>query len=233
MKIVLQKFIADSGFCSRRQAEDLIRCGKVFVNGKKAELGTRAERGDEVEIGKRKISLAEEKIYIKLNKPIGYTCTNRKFANEKNVFDLVKVKQRLFVVGRLDKDSHGLVVLTNDGDWSNKITHPRYGHKKKYEVVVSDKNLGEKSREIVSLLKRGVDIGRGDGIARAKEIEYLGEGRFELTLAEGKNRQIRRMFGSAGLSVIDLQRIEIGRLKLGELKIGQWKFLTKEEIIKL
>lgn len=233
MKIVLQKFIADSGFCSRRQAEDLIRCGKVFVNDKKAELGMKASEEDEVEIDKRKISLVEEKIYIKLNKPIGYTCTNRKFANEKNVFDLVKVKQRLFVVGRLDKDSRGLVVLTNDGDWSNKITHPRYGHKKKYEVVVSDKNLGEKSREIVSLLKRGVDIGRGDGIARAKEIEYLGDGKFELILAEGKNRQIRRMFGSAGLSVIDLQRIEIGRLKLGELKIGQWKFLTKEEIIKL
>lgn len=233
MKVVLQKFIADSGFCSRRQAEDLIRHGRVFVNGKKAELGMKASEEDEVEIDKRKISLSEEKIYIKLNKPIGYTCTNRKFANEKNVFDLVKVKQRLFVVGRLDKDSHGLVVLTNDGDWSNKITHPRYGHKKKYEVAVSDKNLGEKSRDVASLLKRGVDIGRGDGIARAKEIEYLGEGRFELTLAEGKNRQIRRMFGSAGLSVIDLQRIEIGKLKLGELKTGQWKFLTKEEIIKL
>ena len=239
MKIILQKYIAESGYCSRRKAEELIRQGKVTVGGKKAELGMSVDRaGVEVRIDGEKLALAKEKIYIKLNKPKGYTCTNRNFKDEKNVFDLlsrasvetgVETRQclvstmRLHVVGRLDKQSRGLVLLTNDGELTQRLTHPSYEHEKEYvaQIATAYGELG--IDKIINAFKKGVDIGEGDGIVKVKEIRHAGGDKFKLILTEGKKRQIRRMFNALGYEVIDLVRTRIGKLKLGNLKEGEWE----------
>ena len=225
MKIVLQKFIAESGYCSRRQAEELIRNKKVTVNGEVAELGVKVDENDEVKVRGKKIVLNKEKIYIVLNKPKGYTCTNRQFEGEKNVFDLVKTKERLFVVGRLDKDSRGLVLLTNDGDLALKMTHPRYEHEKEYiaEIFKFSNFQIFKPERIVKEFIEGVDIGDGDGIVRAKKVQYLGENKFKIILTEGKKRQIRRMFEAVGCEIKDLVRVRIGKIELGNLAEGKFK----------
>ncbi|MDA3840547.1 MAG: pseudouridine synthase [Patescibacteria group bacterium] len=237
MKIVLQKYIADSGHCSRRQAEELIRSGKVSVNKKKAELGMRVGERDDVFIGNEKIGEKKEHIYIILNKPVGYVCTTKKFKGEKNVFDLVKTNERLFIVGRLDKDSQGLVLLTNDGDLAQEMTHPSFEHEKKYIIEVD--KARKDIQEIVKNFLKGVDIGRdpstssgrGDGIVWTKNAKHLGGKLFEIILVEGKKRQIRRMFATQGLEVKRLTRISLGKLKLSKLENGKWKNINKNQII--
>ncbi|RLC37994.1 pseudouridine synthase [Candidatus Falkowbacteria bacterium] len=230
MKIVLQKYIAESGFCSRRRAEELIRQKKVKVNNEIAELGTRVSEKDEVVIEGKEIKLIKKKIYIILNKPAGYTCTNRKFKGEKNIFELVDVKERLYTVGRLDKNSHGLVLLTNDGDLTEQLTHPRFEHEKEYLVKLKVKSEKFKVEEIIKSFRKGVDIGENE-IGKAKNVEYLGDDKFRIILTEGKKRQIKRMFGALNLEVADLKRIRISSVKLGNLKRGKWIYLEKNEIV--
>jgi len=204
----------------------------VTVNGQPAELGRRVGVADEVRINGRKLALPKEKIYIKLNKPAGYVCTNAKFNGEKSVFDLIAgIKKRLFVVGRLDKDSRGLVILTNDGDWANRMAHPRFQHEKFYKVKIlkPDQSVGQTGKpeasfkKIISELEKGVDIGEGDGVARTKRIRYLGRNEFLIILTEGKKRQIRRMFKVLGYGVEDLLRTRIGKVELGNLTEGKWE----------
>lgn len=237
MDLVLQKIIAASGLASRRKAEKIIKAGRAKINGQTATLGDRADATkDKITVNGHLISAAAKKIYIKLNKPVGYTCTNRRFAGQKNIFDLVKVPARLFAVGRLDKDSHGLVLLTNDGDLTERLAHPRFKHEKIYEVQV--KGEIKDGQKVVENLMKGVDIGVGDdgindGRVRAKRAQYLQNGLFVITLSEGKKRQIRRMFKALNMEVIDLKRAALGNLRLGDLKIGQWEYLKKEEIEKL
>ena len=225
MSVVLQKFISDSGFCSRRKAEELIRLGKVKVNNRLAELGMRADENDEVVVfGKKVISRSSGNIYIALNKPAGYTCTNRTFKNEKNIFSLVDVKDRLFVVGRLDKDSTGLVILTNDGQWAEKVSHPRYQHEKEYIVKIkSDKKLSENQvRTLIDILQKGVQLDDGS-LARTRVAKYIGQNTFELILTQGKKRQIRRTFAALGYNIFSLQRVRIGDICLDDLPEGSWK----------
>lgn len=237
-KIVLQKFIADSGYCSRRKAGELIKDGDVFVNGEVAELGQRVGNEDEVEINghrpggaRKKLELAKKKIYIKLNKPVGYVCTSRWFKGEKNVFEIVDVKERLFAVGRLDKDSRGLVLLTNDGELTQKLTHPKFEHEKIYEVEVQG-SLGKKDIDnIINNFKKGVDIGKEEGVVKVKEIKFLDKSKFKIVLTEGKKRQIRRMFGALKFRVNDLARIAIDNLTLGTLNEGEWSYLNEEEVV--
>jgi len=228
MNIVLQKYIADAGYCSRRDAEELIREGKVKLNGQVAELGARAGANDQVIVAGKILKPANDKVYIILNKPIDYVCTNRFFKEEKNIFELLDARERLFVVGRLDKNSRGLVLLTNDGELTEKLSHPRYGHEKEYEVTVKNQELGIKNLEFQ--FKKGVDIGEGDGIVRAKRVEMIGKNKFRVILTEGKKRQIRRMFRVLGLTVTDLVRVRIGVIKLGDLKLGEWRHLTGKEV---
>ncbi|MFC1613258.1 pseudouridine synthase, partial [Patescibacteria group bacterium] len=165
MKINLQKFISSAGYCSRRQAGELIKQGKVKINGKQVGLGIKVDDGDTVEVC-GEVGGGSEKNYIKLNKPVGYTCTNRKFKGEKNIFELVGLSnlvKRLFIVGRLDKDSRGLVLLTNDGDFAFKMTHPKFGCAKKYEVIIKNQSLKITKLEagkIVKQFKQGIDIGQ-------------------------------------------------------------------------
>jgi len=239
VSIILQKFIADSGACSRRKAEELIRLGAVKVNGAPGELGMRVSEDDEVTVLGKKIALAKIKTYIKLNKPEGYACTSTKVAGEKNVFDLVRTKERLVIVGRLDKNSRGLVLLTNDGELTQKITHPSFEHEKVYKVRIKSAQGGsamggnfkeEEVEKIINNFKNGIDIGEGDGIVKAKNIRFLGNGRFEIILTSGKKRQIRRMFKMLGYEVVDLLRTQIASLKLGSLQEGKWQKLNEQEV---
>ncbi len=230
MKEVLQKLISSSGFCSRRQAEELIRQGKVFINDNKAELGMRASENDEIMIGEEKIKNKKKKIYIKVNKPIGYTCTNRKFKNEKNIFELLEgVEARLFVVGRLDKNTRGLTLLTNDGDVAERVTHPRYGHEKEYIIEAGGLYKGFDVNNFLKVCKKGFEV-LEIGKVKMKNIEHLKGNRFKVVLAQGKKRQIRRMFEKFGLGVKDLKRTRMNKLELGDLAEGQWVYLTEKEI---
>ncbi|MBD3247999.1 pseudouridine synthase [Candidatus Falkowbacteria bacterium] len=228
MKEVLQKFISSSGYCSRRKAEELIRQGKVFVNGEKASLGMRVDEDDKVKVGKEEIRNKKEKIYVKLNKPAGYTCTNRKFRQEKNVFDLIDMEARLFVVGRLDKNSRGLLLLTNDGDMAERMTHPRYGHEKEYLLKAEGLYKDFDIKKMIASCRRGFDV-EEIGMVKMEKIEYLGTGRFRVILCQGKKRQIRRMFEKFGLGIEDLKRIRINTLELSGLSEGKWAYLTEKE----
>jgi len=232
MKIILQKIIAASGYTSRRKAEELIRSEQVEINGQVAMIGASADPiKDKITISGRSLSTPASPIYIKLNKPVGYVCTNRSFPGEKNIFDLLKTTERLFAVGRLDKESRGLVLLTNDGDLAQRLAHPKFQHDKVYEVKTQEKIT--KSDSIVTQFKKGINIGEEDGVVRVKDIKYLQNGLFVITLSEGKKRQIRRMFKALDLNIIDLKRTKISSLALGNLKEGQWQYLDKEEIKKL
>ena len=219
MKVKLQKYIADSGYSSRRRAEELIKEKKVQVNGRLATIGMRVDEEDTVVVeGKRIRTSKKDRVYILLNKPKGYTCTNREIPGEKNVFSLVSPKERLFVVGRLDKNSRGLVILTNDGDFTYKMTHPSFACEKEYKVELG-KEVGAK---IIEGLKKGVDIGE-KSVAKILEIEKISPKRYKIVMTEGKRRQIRRMFEAFGRTVTDLQRVRIDRYRLGRLKEGEWK----------
>lgn len=224
----MQKFISDAGLCSRRQAELLIRQGKVKVNGHAAELGMRADAGDIVLVNGKKISSRGlDHIYIALHKPAGYTCTSREFKNEQNVFSLVKVKERLFVVGRLDKDSTGLVILTNDGQWAQRVTHPKYRHEKEYIVrLATDKKISvNQACTLVDILQKGVHLA-DNSVGRAQAVKYLGDGVFNMILTQGKKRQIREMFASLGYKVVSLLRTRIGDVLLNDLAEGQWQYIS-------
>jgi pseudouridine synthase len=239
MEMVLQKYIAGSGYCSRRQAEKLIREGAVKINGKIAELGRRVKENDVVSIGKKILSSKTENIYIKLNKPKEYVCTSRNFKGEKNIYSLIKIKDdvRLFVIGRLDKDSRGLVILTNDGELTQKISHPKYESEKEYITTVKTKDETTITEEMASVfcekLKNGINIGEEDGVVWAKRVKYMGKNVFSLTLTQGKKRQIRRMFGYLKLAVVDLVRTDISGVGLGSLAEGKWEYLSEEEMKRL
>lgn len=231
MKEVLQKLIAQSGFYSRRQAEALIASGRVALNGRTAELGARADENDEIIIDKKPLRPAPEKVYIMLNKPIGYTCTHRQFAGEKNIFDLLHLPFKVSSVGRLDKDSSGLLLLTNDGDLLEHLSHPRFEHEKLYEVRVSGDELrGSESQNIAKKMVSGVELeGEDGGRARAKKAEYLQNNKYLITLTTGKKRQIRRMFQALGKRVESLVRLKLAGLDLGDLQVGKWRYLTDAE----
>lgn len=232
MKMILQKAIAISGHCSRRQAEMLIRNGQVKINGELALIGVQADpEKDTITVKGRLLGNAPKKTYIMLNKPIGYTCTNRHFAKEKNIFDLIDLDLRLFAVGRLDKDSRGLVLVTNDGDLTLKLSHPRFANEKDYEVKVKDEVINPEL--VIKNLLTGIDIGEGDGVVKAAKAKYLQNGVFIITLNEGKKRQIRRMFSKLGTQVVDLRRIGLDGLSLGNLPEGKWDYLTPQEVTAL
>ncbi|MBU1895587.1 rRNA pseudouridine synthase [Patescibacteria group bacterium] len=236
----LQKAIADAGICSRRKAEELISLGKVEVNGKVVqEMGNKVNISkDEIKVESRKLKVESNNIYILLNKPTGYICSaNNK--QGKSVLDLLTSENslthkpinpfRLYPVGRLDKDSDGLVLLTNDGELTDLLTHPRYEHEKEYEVNISKNLSSTDQKKLESNMIIGEDNVRG---LKIKKILNNKKGQtVTVVLKEGKNRQIRRMFGQFGYDVLSLRRIRMGELKLGTLPIGKWKKIKKEQIV--
>jgi 23S rRNA pseudouridine2605 synthase len=231
MKTVrLQKFIAECGVASRRKAEELIKNGEIKVNGRLVtELGTKIDPArDKVFVSGRPIKPEEKKVYIKVNKPRGYVSSCVSQRGERTVIDLVKaVPYRLFPIGRLDYESEGLMLLTNDGELANRLMHPRYEHEKEYVVDVTLPLTPEALRQI----EAGVVID-GEKTLPAK-VRKLGEKSFSIVLREGRKRQIRLMVGKIGNIVIKLKRVRIGNIRLGELEPGECCYLTPNEISKL
>lgn len=232
--IYLTKYLAQAGIASRRQAELLIRNGKVTVDGERAALGVMVEGSEEIKVrGQLVDKISTEKLVIAFNKPIGYTCTNRGFSGEDNIFSLLPVQYKnLIIAGRLDKDSRGLLILTNDGDLVNKITHPRFGHDKKYLVrFAGEDRLNLTERELYARAKEGIRSEDGE-LLTAKSIRKE-DNKWAVTLGEGKKRHIRRLFAGMGLKVTDLQRVNIGGLGLGGLPVGTFKILSEKDIKKI
>ena len=231
----LTKYLASHGPWSRRQAESLIRAGRVKVNNEPAYLGQIiTDPSAVVKVDGRLIASQEPApVYLMMNKPVGYTCTNRQLAHEKNIFELVNYRDRLFVAGRLDKNSHGLVLLTNDGALATKLTHPRFAHVKTYEVTIKPELSPSNFSKLQTFLSQGHKLYDGQGLARAKINRQLASNRLEIILEQGQKRQIRLLLGLAGYTVIDLKRTGIGPLRLGRLPVGAVRPLNKTEIDRL
>lgn len=225
-EIRLNKFISDSGICSRREADKLIEDGKVTINNSLAITGTKVKKGDNVKVDGKLISKDDELIYLALNKPVGITCTTEKKIKG-NIVDFINHKKRIFPIGRLDKDSQGLIFLTNDGDIVNKILRAGNNHEKEYLVTV-DKPIND---EFIRKMSNGVPI-LGTITKKCfikKESKYV----FRIILTQGLNRQIRRMCEYLGFRVTKLERIRIMNVSLENLKIGQWRYLTSSELLKI
>lgn len=218
----INKFISEAGKASRRGADKLIQEGRVRLNGKKAKIGDRVEPGDDVRLDGNQLYIPRNNVYIALNKPIGITSTTEKDVKG-NIVDLVNHPFRVFHIGRLDKDSEGLILLTNDGDIVNEILRVENQHDKEYIVSV-DRPI---SPEFVENMEKGVRI-LGTTTLPTK-VEQLSQFEFKLTLTQGLNRQIRRMCEALGYNVTRLQRIRIMNIHLGNLPVGQWKYLSKKE----
>lgn len=233
VKVVLQKYLSSAGVASRRQAEALIKGGNIKVNGKMAKLGDRVDADDDVRVRNKKITFTNKLVYIKLNKPSGYVCTTRSFPGEKSVLELIPQKMPLTIVGRLDKDSEGLVLLTNDGELAYTFTHPKFGIDKVYLVTLGQdiakdpKEEKKKIFEIREKFSKGIDIGLGDGVVKAERIKHLRGRTFEVVLRQGKKRQIRRMFRKLEYRVGKLVRVRIGTTTIGKLKKGEWEYIEK------
>lgn len=222
----INKFIAQSGYCSRRKADLLIKEGRVFLNGKKVlEPGVEVLENDRLTIDGKLLEI-EEKFYYKLNKPVGYISSNYDPYNEKDLNSLMKIDKRFFCAGRLDMDSHGLMLITNDGDLVNKLIHPSKEIDKEYLVKVSKKLTENQVRQFEGSL----DLGEGE-ISRGAKLELLKaeENLYKVTIHQGYKRQIRRMFAHFCSKVLDLQRISIGEIKLKDLPLGQYIELSREE----
>jgi 23S rRNA pseudouridine2604 synthase len=227
----LNKYIGETGFCSRREADRLIAERRVTVNGEPAGIGTQVEEGDEVRIDgqglKARAAAPKGKrrhAYIALNKPVGITCTTEASVKG-NIVDFVGHQQRIFPIGRLDKDSEGLILLTSNGDIVNEILRSENEHEKEYLVGV-DKPVTD---EFLRGMARGVRLDRGEATkpCRARRIAKFG---FSIVLTQGLNRQIRRMSEAFGYRVVQLRRVRIINVKLGALKVGQWRNLTDAEL---
>ncbi len=226
----LNKFLSNSGVASRRKCEEIILEGKVFVNGKQVtELGTIInEKKDKVTVEGKAIKLPSSFVYIKLNKPKGYACTANDEKGRKTIYDLVDCQERLFSIGRLDFETEGLIILTNDGDFANKVGHPKYNVEKEYRVTVE----GEIKESEMAVMRNGVVVdGERMPSARVEWLSYeKGFTKLSVIIDEGQNRQVRRMFEAIGKTIKLLKRVRIGGVKLGGLKRGEFKDLTEAEL---
>lgn len=223
-EIRLQKFLSQAGVCSRRAGETHILKGDVRVNGALVrELGTKVDPGtDQVTFKGKVVEPGTQRVYLILNKPTGYV-TSCKQPHEKVVLDLIDLPQRLYPVGRLDKDSEGLLLLTNDGRLHHRLLHPSFDHEKQYLVTVADPI----APHILRRLAGGIEL---DGRrTRPAVVRAVTRKKFRITLKEGRNRQIRRMVGHVGHRVVRLKRIRLAHLRLGELAPGAWRYLTPAE----
>ena len=219
----LNKYISESGFCSRREADKLIESGVVTIDGVKATMGTKVSKGQKVKVNGKLISKDEDLVYIVLNKPVGITCTTEHKVKG-NIVDFVNHRKRIFPIGRLDKDSQGLILMTNDGDIVNKILRAGNNHEKEYIVTVN-KPINE---EFVKRMSNGIRI-LGQ-VTKKCYVKKEGNNTFRIILTQGLNRQIRRMCSSLNHEVISLKRVSIGNIKLGYLKKGEWRPLTDSEL---
>ena len=228
--IRLNKYIAECGVCSRRSADTLIQSGKVCVNGEVVtNLGIKIDETiDNVKVNNKIIKKENKLVYIMLNKPKGYVTTSKEQFGRKSVLDLINTNLRVYPIGRLDMYTEGLLLLTNDGNFANKMMHPKNKIEKKYIVSVK----GNITNEKIDLLKKGVDIG-GYITKPAKVKSNFEKNELEIVISEGKNRQVRRMCEAVKLKVLNLQRTKIGNLELGNLELGKYRYLNKNDLEKI
>lgn len=232
-EIRLQKYLAECGVASRRKAEDLIAQGRVTVNGNTVtEMGCKISLEDRVEVDGKIVAAEDRKVYIMLNKPVGYVTTSKDQFARKTVLDLLSgVAERVYPVGRLDYDTSGMLILTNDGDFTYRVTHPKHETGKTYLAEIR----GMPTEEELHRFRKGLQI--EDYITAPAEIVIQKAAPaysvVEVKIHEGRNRQIRKMCDRIGHAVIKLKRVKIGRLELGTLPEGSWRYLTPEEVKKL
>jgi len=224
----INKYLSEVGYCSRRRADRLIEEGKVKINGKIPKVGTKVEDGDLVEVEGQRIekSKRQKNIYLAFNKPLGIVCTTDRKVEPNNVIDFIKYPKRIFPIGRLDKLSEGLILLTNDGDIVNKILRARNNHEKEYIVKVNRPI----NSDFIQSMSNGVEI--LDTITKNCLVRQLGPKKFKIILTQGLNRQIRRMCESLGYKVRSLKRVRIMNIKL-DVPTGEYRELSKEEILEL
>lgn len=222
--IRINKYLAQSGYCSRREADRMIEEGKVTINGKKAKLGSKIIEGDEVRANGHEVKTAIKKIYIAFHKPFGViTTTDKKASN--TVMDYVNIPERVYPMGRLDVESSGLILLTNDGDIVNKLLKSKNRNEKEYLVTV-DKQI---TPEMLKKLESGITIDNYQKTLPAK-VDKINSHQFSIIIVQGLNRQVRRMCEAVGLQVKILKRVRIMNIQLGDLARGKWRYLTEEEI---
>jgi 23S rRNA pseudouridine2605 synthase len=230
MRERLQKALAAAGMSSRRNAEVMIEAGDVRVNGQIARIGQLVDREkDRIEVLGQTVEFSTPPVYLALNKPAGYVTSLRSTHGERIVVDLVDLASRVVPVGRLDRDTSGLLLLTNDGDWANIVAHPRFGVEKTYEVVVR----GRLTPADLEALRFGITLPDGYRTTRAGVVSPCREGpntRLSVTVIEGKKRQIRLMFDALGHPVLTLCRVRVGPIELGSLKSGSWRRLNEAEV---
>jgi len=218
----INKFISETGYCSRREADKLVDGGRVTINGETAQLGSQAERSDDVRIDGKRIGEHRGHVYIALNKPVGITCTTELHIKG-NIVDFVGHQERIFPIGRLDKDSEGLILMTNDGDVVNPILRSEGKHEKEYIVTVD--------RPITAMFIKGMSEGVHilGSMTLPCRITRVTDRVFRIILTEGRNRQIRRMCEAFGYHVRKLQRVRVMNIQLGGLQVGKWRDLTASE----
>ena len=221
--IRINKYLSEAGYCSRRQADRLVGEGRVTIDGKIAQMGDKVTDDQKVMVGKQRVLREEPFIMIALNKPKGIVCTTAEVEKD-NVVRFLNFKQRIYPVGRLDKDSEGLLLLTNQGELANELMKARNYHEKEYVVRVN-KPL---TKDFIKAMRDGVPI--LDTVTRPCKVRYVDKYTFEIILTQGLNRQIRRMCEYFGYRVVALKRIRIVNIELGKLKTGQWRYLTDNEI---
>jgi 23S rRNA pseudouridine2604 synthase len=219
----LNKYISETGVCSRREADKWIEAGRVTCNGAPAVLGTKVAEGDEIRVDGEIIGVKKRQIYIALNKPVGITCTTESHI-EDNIIDLVAHSERIFPIGRLDKDSEGLILLTNNGDIVNEILRSENNHEKEYIVTV-DRPITDLA---LSMMAGGVKI-MGE-ITKPCKVVRINDKTFRIILTQGLNRQIRRMCSALGYKAQRLKRVRIINIELGTLGVGEWRDLTDVEV---
>ncbi|MFN5148886.1 MAG: 23S rRNA pseudouridine(2604) synthase RluF, partial [Flavobacteriia bacterium] len=220
----INKYLSEAGYCSRRKADKLIEEGKITINGKVPEVGTKIFEGDEVRAEGILISPPQEEfVYIAFNKPVGIVCTTDDRFEKNNIIEYIAYPKRIFPIGRLDKPSEGLIFLTNDGDIVNKILRARNNHEKEYIVTV-DKSINQ---EFIQRMSNGIPI--LDTVTRKCQVSQISPYSFSIVLTQGLNRQIRRMCEFLGYNVVKLKRIRIMNVVL-DLPVGKWRYLNKEEM---
>jgi len=224
--ISLNKYISNTGVCSRREADRWIEAGRVKINGAVAKKGNRVTPTDKVTVDNKPLKAKPKLVYIALNKPAGITCTTD-LKDKDNIIDFVQHPKRIFPIGRLDKPSTGLILLTNDGDIVNKILREENNHDKEY-VVTTNRPI---SKDFIQKMSNGIPI--LGTVTKKCKVQQIGQKAFKITLTQGLNRQIRRMCEYLDYRVVTLKRVRIMNIRLNKLKVGQWRDLTAQELQKL